>query len=627
MAVRLGAFTDAIGTDMIWFRHLLRIDLARQTARVEEIPAELTAAFVGGKGLGSCYFYREVDPHVDPLGPENKVFIAPGALTGTLAPAASRYEMVSKSPLTGLYLDSNAGGHFGPELKLTGHDLLILEGQSPQPVALVIQGDAVQFRDASHLWGSSIYETETALRAELGDLRFRIASIGPAGERQVKFACVSNDYSRQIGRGGLGAVLGFKRVKAIAVRGTRTLPVADPDAFMDAVDAALKHIFENPWVSHKREQGTIGSLDDNHTLGIAPVANFTRSVFEGIVRINSTVFGELVEARLACAVCPVACSKGTRLRGGGEGSGIEGPEYETAALLGLNCLVDDPQAIIRANLICNQAGMDTISAGVVVGMVLAAADADLIPWSELALSPATSRGKMVTTLLERIARRERIGDLLAEGARAASKTLGFPDLAPHVKGLEFPAYDPRVSPGMALAYMTSDRGACHLRTYPFGREVSGELPWFSLEQKAEFVKRQQDEKAAQECLGVCQFPYGIGLLTDDLPNLLSAASGEEWSYERLCAVGERVWNLSRAFNTPLGVDRRADYLPRRFAEVPMPDGMGAGHALSRADQDWLLDRYYHLRGWDAQGLPTAETWERLRLPKFGLRFTSPEARR
>lgn len=598
---------------MIWFRRLLRIDLARQTARTEEIPVELTEAFVGGKGLGTCYLYREVDPHADPLGPENKVFIAPGALNGTLTPAASRYEMVSKSPLTGLYLDSNAGGHFGPELKLTGHDLLILEGCSPQPVALVIQGDVVQFRSASHLCGRSIYETETTLREELRDPRFRIVSIGPAGERLVKFACVSNDYSRQIGRGGLGAVFGSKQVKAIAVRGTRALPVAAPETFMDAVDASLKQIFENPWVPHKREHGTIGSLDDNHTLGITPVDNFTRGVFEGINLIDSTVFGQLVEARLACAVCPVACSKGTRWRVGGEDGGVEGPEYETAALFGPNCLVDDPQAIIRANLICNRAGLDTISAGTVVGMVLAAADEGLMAWSELGLSPTLPRGEMVAELLGRIVRREGIGDLLAEGARAASEALGFPDLAPQLKGMEFPAYDPRVSPGMALAYMTSDRGACHLRTYPFGREVSGELPWFSVEQKAEFVKRQQDEKAAQECLGVCQFPYGIGLLTDDLPNLLSAASGDDWSYERLCTVGERIWNLSRAFNVQLGVDRQADYLPRRFSEVPMPDGMGAGHALSRADQDWLLDRYYHLRGWDSQGIPTTETWERLGL--------------
>ena len=220
---------------------------------------------------------------------------------------------------------------------------------------------------------------------------------------------------------------------------------------------------------------------------------------------------------------------------------------------------------------------------------------------------------MVVSLLQRIARREGIGDLLAEGARAAGEALDIADLVPHVKGLEFPAYDPRVSPGMALAYMTSDRGACHLRTYPFGREASGVLPWFSLEQKAEFVKRQQDEKAAQECLGVCQFPYGIGLLTDDLPRLLSAASGQEWTYERLCAVGERVWNLSRAFNAQLGVDRDADYLPRRFAEHPLPDGMGADHVVSRADQDWLLDRYYRLRGWDARGLPTRGTWRRLGL--------------
>ncbi|MDY6875495.1 MAG: aldehyde ferredoxin oxidoreductase family protein [Chloroflexota bacterium] len=598
---------------MIWFQHLLRIDLAHYQATVEDITAKVTGAFVGGKGLAAYYLYREVAPQVDPLGPGNKVFIAPGALNGTLTPAASRYEVVTKSPLTGIYLDSNAGGHFGPELKLTGHDLVILEGQSPRPVAVVIRNDDVQFLDASHLWGRSIYETETALRDELGDPRFCIASIGPAGERLVKFACVGNDYSRQLGRGGLGAVLGSKGVKAIAVRGTRTLPVADPETFMAAVDAALKQIFQNEWVPHKRQHGTLGSLDGLHTLGIVPVANFTRGVFEGVERINSLVFDELVETRLACANCPMACSKGTRLQTGGDQGAIEGPEYETAALFGANCLVDDPQAIIHANLLCNEAGMDTISAGVVVGMVLGAADEGLIPWDEIGLSPSMPRGDMVIDLLRRIARREGVGDILAEGALVAGEALGFPGLAPHVKGLEFPAYDPRVSPGMALAYMTSDRGACHLRTSPLGRETSGVLPWFSLEQKAEFVKRQQDEKAAQECLGVCQFPYGIGLLTDDLPHLLSAASGEKWSYERLCAMGERIWNVNRAFNAQIGIARRSDYLPRRFAEMPMPDGMGAGHALSRADQDWLLDRYYHLRGWDARGWPTAETWERLGL--------------
>jgi aldehyde:ferredoxin oxidoreductase len=220
---------------------------------------------------------------------------------------------------------------------------------------------------------------------------------------------------------------------------------------------------------------------------------------------------------------------------------------------------------------------------------------------------------MVISLLHRIVHREGVGDILAEGALAAGETLGFPELAPQVKRLEFPAYDPRVSPGMALAYMTSDRGACHLRTYPFGRETSGVLPWFSLDQKAEFVKRQQDEKAAQECPGVCQFPYGIGLLTDDLPALLSAASGQDWTRERLCAVGERIWNLSRAFSAQVGIDRQTDYLPQRFSEIPMPDGMGAGHTLSRAEQDQLLDRYYQLRGWDQEGYPTQETWRRVAL--------------
>jgi aldehyde:ferredoxin oxidoreductase len=251
---------------MTWFHRLLRIDLTHHTATVEEIPTDVIAAFVGGKGLGTYYLYREVAPQVDPLGPENKVFIAPGALSGTLVPAASRYEMVTKSPLTGIYLDSGEG-------------LPSASGGAG--------GVKVQFRDASHLWGRSIYETETTLRDELGDPCFRIASIGPAGERQVKFACVGNDYSRQLGRGGLGAVLGSKQIKAIAVRGTRALrlgsghalPVADSETFMAAVDAALKQIFQNEWVPHKRQHGTIGSLDGLHTLGIVPVANFTRGVW------------------------------------------------------------------------------------------------------------------------------------------------------------------------------------------------------------------------------------------------------------------------------------------------------------------------------------------------------------
>jgi aldehyde:ferredoxin oxidoreductase len=282
-------------------------------------------------------------------------------------------------------------------------------------------------------------------------------------------------------------------------------------------------------------------------------------------------------------------------------------------LFGPNCQVDDPQAIVHANLICNQEGMDTISAGTIIGMMLHAADEGRISFADLGLSPEAPRGEMVVELLHQISHRQGLGEILAHGARYAAEKLGLLDLAPHVKGLEFPAYDPRVSPGMSLAYMTSDRGACHLRTYPFGREVSGVLPRWGLEQKAEFVKRQQDEKAAQECLGVCQFPYGIGLLTNDLPRLMSAATGDQWTYRRLRIVGERVWTLSRAFSAQVGVDRRWDYLPQKFSDRPMPDGAGAGHVLSRAQQDQLLDRYYALRGWDDHGLPTAALWRQLDL--------------
>jgi aldehyde:ferredoxin oxidoreductase len=589
---------------------LLRVDLSSLTTAVEEIPAEIGEAFIGGKGLVTYYLYRELDPGTTPLDPANKIFIAPGALCGTLTPAASRYEMATLSPLTGIYLDSNSGGHFGVELKTSGFDLVILEGKAENPVYILIRNQKVEIRSADHLWGKTIYETENMLREELGDPRFKIASIGTAGERLVRFACVGNDYSRQIGRGGVGAVWGSKGLKAIAVLGTQIKSAADPDRFKQAIDQALENIFNNDWVHHKRAHGTIGSLDVMHHLGITPVANFTRAVFDPIDKIDSTVFDDLVSSRLACASCPVACSKGTRGKMGDE---IEGPEYETAALFGPNCEVEDPQIIIRANAICNQVGLDTISAGTIIGMVLNAADIGRISWTELGLSPKQDRGSMVLDLLELISKREGIGDLLAEGALAAGRILGLEDLVPQVKGMEFPAYDPRVSEGMALAYMTSDRGACHLRTYPFGREISGELPRHGYQEKAEFVKRQQDEKAAQECLGVCQFPYGIGLLTDDLPNLLSALTGQEWTYEKLCRTGERIWNLSRSFNALLGIKRADDYLPKRFTEKEMPDGMGEGEIISRSDQDQLLEAYYQLRTWDDQGLPTEEGWQKLDL--------------
>ncbi|UCC77223.1 MAG: aldehyde ferredoxin oxidoreductase family protein, partial [Anaerolineales bacterium] len=597
------------------FHRLLRIDLTEQSFRQEEIPTEIERAFVGGKGLGTAYLLTEVEADTDALDPGNKLFFCPGALVGTLAPAACRYELVTVSPLTGLYLDCNSGGHYATALKASGHDMVVVEGAASSPTVVHIHDSQVDFLDAGGLWGRSIYETEMTLRERLGQPGLRVASIGIAGENLVRFACIANDFSRQAARGGPGAVMGSKKLKAIAVSGTHAVPIAHPAEFISAVDQALCQIAENPWVEGKRAHGTVGSLEPMFAVGAVPTRNFTASEAPDMPNLALEEFEDRFAMRFACAMCPLSCSKGYRMLGdSSSGQGIEGPEYETVSMLGPNCDLYDPDAIAEANYLCNQLGLDTISAGATIGLVLQALDDGLLSPAQLEWpEPSLSRAQQVAVLLEAIAERRGIGDLLAEGALRAAQALGLEKLAPHVKGMELPAYDPRVSEGMALAFMTSDRGACHLRTWPLGRELSGELPRSGTACKVDFVVQQQNDKAAEECLGVCQFPYGIGLLTEDLPRLLSAVTGQVWDRPGLRTVGERIWNLSRVFNVRRGVSRRDDYLPERFSTEAPLQGPLAGRRVPRQLQDQMLDEYYALRGWSSHGIPRPS-----RLAQLGL---------
>jgi aldehyde:ferredoxin oxidoreductase len=335
-----------------------------------------------------------------------------------------------------------------------------------------------------------------------------------------------------------------------------------------------------------------------YAVGAVPVRNYTQGEVAEMAAVASEEFEKRIAMRFACAMCPVSCSKGYRLGAEGlEDEGIEGPEYETICMLGPNCGLFDPDAIAKANYLCNQLGLDTISAGATIGMVLDALDTGQLGVDQLELArEPQDRAGLVCSLLEAISGREGIGHLMAEGALRAAQALDLEHMAPHVKGMELPAYDPRVSEGMALAFMTADRGACHLRTWPLGREVSGELLRFGIEGKIEFVVQQQNDKAAEECLGVCQFPYGIGLLTEDLPKLLNAATGQSWDLQALRAVGERIWNLSRFINVQRGVHRTDDYLPERFADQELLDGPLQGRTVRRELQDEMLDGYYAQRG-------------------------------
>ncbi len=588
---------------MARFHKLLRINLNQRTSTTEDIPGRLEELFLGGKGLATSYFVKEVSRGADPLGPENKFIIAAGPLNGTIAPASARFEIVTKSPLTGIYLDCNSGGHFGQELKSAGFDLLIIEGVSNSPLILFIDNDNVKFIDASPLWGKNTYETERGVRETLGFPDVRVMSIGPAGENLVRFACLSNDFSRNAARGGSGAVLGSKMVKAVAIRGSVDIPVPDLGGLKKSVKKAKEVIFNNPWVEGQRRYGTVRSLGIVNEAGFLPVDNFTRGSTETAAALSEDIWDERVGKILSCGECPVACSKGYR-RSGLE---MEGPEYETVGLFGPNMGIYDPERIARFNYLCNQYGLDTITAGSMLGA--------LVP-TELFSKSNLSKEDRIEDLLEKITFRKDEGVLLALGPEAAADEYRLTGSMPHIKGMGFPAYDPRISPGTAIAYMTADRGACHLRSWPVGRELSGLWAEDDISGRVEFVRNQQDEKAAQESLIVCQFVYGIGLLDPVLAELLSVSTGEEWTLDKMKKAGERCWTLSRMFNCGEGIRRKDDYLPDKFSKNPLGTGSGAGKTISRKDQDFMLDTYYKFRGWDSSGVPGVRLIEELGLKEW-----------
>jgi aldehyde:ferredoxin oxidoreductase len=585
---------------MARFHRLLRVDLRRQAYSTEEIPSELEKKFLGGKGLGTAYFTKECEPGIDPLSPSNPFIITAGPLTGTIAPASGRFEIVTKSPLTGIYLDCNSGGHFGPEIKAAGFDLVIIEEASANPIVLFIHDGRVDFLDGKALWGMEVYETEKAVRTLVKDPEARVLSIGPAGENLVKFASLSNDFSRNAARGGSGAVFGSKNLKAVAVHGTMDIPVHDLRGLREEVAAARKVIFSNPWVPDQRKFGTVRNVRGVNSSGFLPVDNFTKGQLPSVADIDHIAFEARTKKTLSCGECPVACAKGYQ-RGH---LAMEGPEFETVGLFGPNLGILDPDDIALFNYLCNQYGLDTITAGSLIGSLLGT---KYLPFG------TEGRRDVVVSLLRKIAYREDIGDLLAEGPIAVAVELGLMESMPQIKGLGFPAYDPRISYGTALAYMTADRGACHLRSWPAGRELGGLWAADDIDSRVAFVRTQQDDKAAEESLTVCQFVYGIGLLDETLARMLNATTGESWDLASMRLAGERCWTLSRLFNAKEGISRKDDYLPAKFAREAVTEGPIAGKMMPRETQDYMLDLYYSLREWDSQGIPKDSLLARLGL--------------
>ena len=604
---------------------VLRVDLTARRTWAEPLPEELLRQYVGGSGLGAWYLYRETRRDTDPLAPDNLLIFLTGPLVGTKVPTSGRHAVVAKSPL-GQWGESDSGGTWGQMLKRAGYDGILVSGAADQPVYLWVTEDRVEVRPAQHVWGVDTYDVDPLLRAETAP-KAVVLAIGPAGERLARLAAIMNDGQdgRAAGRAGLGAVMGSKRLKAIVVFGTRPLPIAHPDALMQAVKQTAPVINER--ARSRREYGTAGGVLPAAAIGDAPIKNWTLGAWDRFDRISGQRMAEtILKRKYYCAACTIGCGRDVEVTAGPyapvKGAG---PEYETLVSLGSMCLVDDLEAIALGNELCNRYGLDSISTGGAIAFALEAFERGLLTLADTGgLALTWGDPKVMLALVRQIGLREGIGRLLGEGVREAARELGrgAEEFALHVRGLELAQHDPRSMNSLAVAYATYPRGACHRGCSHYlerhgvadiGYEKG--LPRQDPAGKGAMVARLQDYAGLFNSLKVCQFIMP-GTLGKDLVTYLNLTTGWDVTLDELLAIGERASNLKRMYNIRLGQSRKDDTLPRRIREERLPDG-GAGNYLPPFEM--MLDEYYAARGWGADGVPTPDTLRRL-----GLDWTLPD---
>lgn len=596
-----------------WQGKLLRVDLTAGTCTTEKLNEQWAKEFLGGRGLGTKYFTEEVDPTVDPLSPDNKLIMAAGPLTGTYGAANGRYMVITKSPLTGTIACSNSGGYFPCELRYAGYDMIIFEGKAEYPSYLQIYDDKVQLVGAVHLWGKPSHETEDAILSEFhGDAK--VACIGQAGEKMVNYACVVNDKHRAAGRSGVGAVMGSKNLKAVAVRGTGGVKVADPAAYREAALEAYSMLKQNPVSGEGLPAlGTPVLVNVINQFGALPTRNFQQGTFENAEAISGeTLASTYLKRNKGCMGCTIACGRVTGLKASRfEGEG-EGPEYESIWALGAACGIDDLAAITKANYICNEDGMDPITFGATVACAMELAEKGHISAEEIGFELKFGDGDALVKLAEMAAAREGFGDKLALGSYRLADSYGVPELSMTVKKQEFPAYDGRGMQGMALQYATSNRGACHVRGYLVSPEILGlpeKLDPQTTDGKATWAKIFQDFTAVVDSSGVCLFTtFAIG--APQFAGFCTAATGYDFNEEVLMTLGDRIYNLERLFNLKAGIDPSQDTLPKRLLDDPIPDGPLKGEVAKLSD---MLPAYYQERGWSAEGIPSEDKLQQLGL--------------
>ncbi|SDK03304.1 aldehyde ferredoxin oxidoreductase family protein [Natronincola ferrireducens] len=581
---------------------VLRIFLDKNNIRVatEPLNMEWARQYIGGKGLGIKYLYEELKPGTDPLSSENKLILMTAPLTGTTVPCSGKLAIISRSPATGTILDCSIGGHIASEIKFAGYDAVIFEGALDVPSYIYIEDDKVRLLPADELWGKGSHDTEAALLQKYGR-DHKILSIGPAGENLVSMACINSDYYRQAGRGGIGAVMGSKKIKAIVVKGSGSVKVANMKETLATINSIMRDntlTDDNLWAY---TDGTAMLVEMSHTTGILPTHNFQDGTFEGYKGIDSEAMKGARSGKKGCGSCALGCGNFTKIGN----ALVEGPEYETLALCGSNCGIGDLEAVVKFNQLCDDMGIDTISAGNTLAFAMELTEKGL---KDFGLKFGDVEAYL--SIPEMIAKKEGIGAELALGTKELGKRYGGSDFAMQVKGLEFPGYEPRGAWGMGLAYATSDRGACHMRAWPVAQEAYGDVDAFTEEGKAAMVIELQNYNAVKFSSILCDF-WALDL--EVLSQVLNAVTGESFAVEELDKIGERVVNIGRLFNQREGFSSKDDILPNRIFKDALKSGATAGKKIPKESFDKMLLQYYNERGWSQEGIIGEEKIQELQL--------------
>ncbi len=597
-----------------YFKKHLYVDLTKSRIERRDLTDAFIEKYIGGRGFGAKLVWDNLKRHnfkIDPLGEENLVVVAPGPLTGVYLPSSGKNSFVAISPATGIYGDSSIGGGFGVELRQTGIDVLSIAGRAPELSVLFIDNSEARIIPMPELKGKSCLEAEGLIRERLDTQAAHVATIGPAGENMVKFACINTDWGRNAGRTGFGAILGSKNLKAIVVRGHQDLPVYDINGLMTEADKAYKYLKEHKYFKTWQQKGLMNVIEYANEKGILPAYNFKDTVFARIEQINGeTMLADYKIGDSACFSCSMCCSNICLVKKGKyTGTVVEGPEYESCAMLGPNLGIDDFAAVLSANRLCDELGMDTISAGNLVGAVIEGYEKGILSLADLDGRDITWGDEDgILELIRKIADREGLGDIIADGTRRIiEKWPEMDKLILQVKGLEQSAYDSRAGSSMALAYATSDIGAHHTRAWTIAREMEEGQHW-SDEDRVDTVIYHQTLRPLFDMFGVCRLPWiELGLNERHYEYFYKCVTGNQASLEQLLALSSDIYDLTRLINVRFGIRRQDDSLPYKVFASPPLTGPNAGKVVDREYFQRLLSLYYKKRGWDENGVPPAGT--------------------